>query len=68
MEVFILSRGNAYDGYDIEGVYTTEDQARKEAARRLKVEGDVWRLEAWEADGECKWVEFLDQEEADEDD
>ena len=63
MEVFILSRGNAYDGYEIEGVYTTEDQARKEAARRLKVEGDVWRLEAWEVDGELKWVDFLDQEE-----
>ena len=63
MEVFILSRGNAYDGYEIEGVYTNEDQARKEAARRLKVEGDVWRLEAWEADRECKWVDFLDQEE-----
>jgi hypothetical protein len=63
MEVFILSRGNAYDGYEIEGVYTSEDQARKEAARRLKVEDEVWRLEAWEADGECKWVKFLDQEE-----
>ena len=50
MEVFILSCGNAYDGYEIEGVYTTEDQARKEAARRLKVEDEVWKIEAWEAD------------------
>ena len=68
MEVFILSSGNGYEGYDVEGVYTNEDQARKAAARRLRVEGEEWKLEAWEADGECKWVKFLDQEEENEDD
>ena len=62
MQVFILSSGNGYEGYEIEGVYTTEPQARKEAERRLKVEGECWRIDTWEVDGECKSVDFIGDE------
>ena len=63
MEVFILSSGNEYEGYSVEGVYSTEEQARKEAGRRLKVEGERWCIETWEVDGKTRGVEFLDDDE-----
>ena len=71
MKIYILSSGNQYDGYEVEGVYSSEAQAKKEANRRLRVEGEYYRLETWEIDGKCKGVEWLDdedQEEENEDD
>ena len=66
MEIYILSSGNGYDGYSVEGVYSNEDQAKKEASRRHRVEGEHYCLETWEVDGECKGVEFLDDEDQEE--
>ena len=66
MEIFILSRGNQYDGYEVEGVYSNEAQAKKEANRRHRVEGEYYRLESWELDGECKGLEFIDDEDQEE--
>ena len=66
MEVFILSSGNEYEGYSVEGVYSTEEQARKEAERRLKISGERWCIESWEVDGKNRGVEFLDDDEEDE--
>ena len=62
MEVFILSRGNEYEGYSVEGVYSTEEQARKEAESRIQISGERWCIESWEVDGENKGVEFFGDE------
>lgn len=67
MEVFILSRGNGVEGYEIEGLYSTEEKARKEAARRFKCEGEYWKIEKHEIDGDFQWVDFLDDPEDEED-
>jgi hypothetical protein len=63
MEVFILSSGSADDGYSVEGVYSTEEKAREEIKCRFRCAGEVYRIECWEVDGKCKWVDFDDDEE-----
>jgi hypothetical protein len=66
MEIFILSSGNAYDGYDVKGVYSTVEQANKAAEKTPRDPGDCWKIEAWDLNGEFKWIQFFGDEDDDE--
>ena len=58
-QVWVLSQGNGYDGYIVEGVFSKKEDAESFMAKRKLPKNDVWELECWEINGECVSSEFI---------
>ena len=50
MKVYIVEKGNQYEGYSIEGVHSSKDLAFENALKINTDEGDVRRVIEWEVD------------------
>ena len=59
-EIYVLMCGDAYDGYEPEGVYDTRAKALSAYSEKSPHLYGHFRLQVWELNGECTSDEFLD--------
>lgn len=54
--VYILLKGNGYEGYGVEGVFSTLEKAQAECDGQVKNDQDCYMIEEWDVDGKLKSV------------
>lgn len=59
-EIYVLMNGDAYDGYEVEGVYDTKAKAIEAYSEKSTYISGHFRLQTWELNGDCTSDTFLD--------